>query len=260
MATAPSDTQLGKGSQSRSFQDRFFDAQPSAREFFELFEYLPGAYFYAKDSRHRYVGSNEPVLRDVFGLESLDQLLGKTDLDFQPPALAGAYHAEDRRVMEAGATLPRQLWLVPHVRGAPSWYVSTKSPLRDPDGKVIGIVGVMYRVDSPADREHHFKELSHAIATIEARFSEDLSIAELAEESGLSSSQFNARFRELLRMSLTAYLQKLRVQAAQRLLAQSDRSIADIGHQVGFYDQSHFTKRFRSITGVTPLSYRKRFR
>lgn len=242
------------------FQETFFASQPSAREIFDLFEYLPDAYFYAKDARHRYVGANEPVLREVFGLDSLDQLLGKTDVEFQPPALAEAYHAEDRRVMEAGQILPRQLWLVPHVRGAPSWYVSTKSPLRDPNGSVIGIVGVMYRVDSPADREHHFKELSHAISTIEARFAEDLSIGELAEESGLSSSQFNARFRELLRMSPTAYLQKMRVEAAQRLLAQSDQSIADIGHQVGFYDQSHFTKRFRAITGVTPLAYRKRFR
>ena len=128
------------------FQETFFASQPSAREIFDLFEYLPDAYFYAKDARHRYVGANEPVLREVFGLDSLDQLLGKTDVEFQPPALAEAYHAEDRRVMEAGQILPRQLWLVPHVRGAPSWYVSTKSPLRDPNGSVIGIVGVMYRV------------------------------------------------------------------------------------------------------------------
>jgi AraC-like DNA-binding protein len=37
-------------------------------------------------------------------------------------------------------------------------------------------------------------------------------------------------------------------------------SVTSIGLAVGFFDQSHFTKRFRKFTGMTPLAYRKRFR
>jgi AraC-like DNA-binding protein len=36
--------------------------------------------------------------------------------------------------------------------------------------------------------------------------------------------------------------------------------MAKIAGEAGFYDQSHFTKRFRKVTGMTPLAYRKQFR
>jgi AraC-like DNA-binding protein len=241
------------------FQADFFKLQPVLKPFFELYEYLPNVYFYVKDTRHRYVGANRAVLRDVFGLESQEQLWGKTDLDFQPPVLAEAYHGEDRQVMEENATIPNRVWLVPHVAGTPKWYVSTKTPMHDPRGSVIGIVGVMYPVESPKDREDYFQDLAPVIAALEARFDENLSMKEMADLAGLSSTQFNLRFRKLLRMSPTEYVLRLRVEAAQQRLLRTDREIADIGMDVGFFDQSHFTRRFREITGITPLTYRRRF-
>jgi transcriptional regulator GlxA family with amidase domain len=51
----------------------------------------------------------------------------------------------------------------------------------------------------------------------------------------------------------------LRVQQARRLLAISSKSVAEVAAATGFYDQSHFTKRFRSATGMTPRQYRRRF-
>jgi len=61
-------------------------------------------------------------------------------------------------------------------------------------------------------------------------------------------------------MSPTEYLLSRRIQHAQRLLTQTTKNIAEIGTTIGFYDQSHFTKRFRRVTGMTPLAYRTRFR
>lgn len=127
-------------------------------------------------------------------------------------------------------------------------------------GAVIGLAGVMHLVDTPMDRSLHFQELTPVISLIEERFNEDLSMQEMAENAGLSSTQFNLRFRQILRMSPTEYLQKLRIETAQRLLVRSDKNIASISSEIGFYDQSHFTKRFRKITGLTPLAYRNRFR
>lgn len=259
---SPNSAQRAGGSRSSglAFQSSFFDQQPMAEDLFKLFEFLPSAYFYAKDSQHRYVGMNQKVLHEVFGLDSPDEIFGKTDLDFQPPVLAEAYHAEDRRVLESGKTIAKEVWLVPHVQGSPKWYVSSKTPLRNSTGEVIGLAGVMYRVESPKDKKLHLRELTPAINQMELRFTGDLSMAEMAGHAGLSSTQFNAKFREILRMSPTEYLQKLRVEAAQRLLTKSDKPIAAIGYQVGFYDQSHFTKRFKTTTGLTPLAYRRRFR
>ena len=81
----------------------------------------------------------------------------------------------------------------------------------------------------------------------------------MAVMAGLSSTQFNKRFRELLRMSPSEYILKLRIEVAQNLLNSSNKSIAEISAEAGFYDQSHFTKRFRKVTGMTPMAFRKEF-
>jgi len=143
------------------------------------------------------------------------------------------------------------------VDGFPKWYVSTKTPLRDEDDRILGTMGVMYPVDSPADREAYFHELAPVVAHIEENFRSDLSMEAMAEMARLSRTQFNFRFRQLLRMSPSEYLLKLPVEISQKLLNTTQKSIAEIAVEAGFYDQSHFTKRFRKVTGVTPLAFRK---
>lgn len=243
-----------------AFQDQFLRRCPGARAFFELFEHLPSIFFYAKDEQHRYVGANHLNLRDVFGLSSIDELLGKTDLDFQPPSLAEAYHAEDRKVMETRKPLPSQVWLVPHVRGTPKWYVSSKTPMFDASGRVIGIAGVMYSVDQPQDRAAYFRELAPVISYMEEHFTEAISMREMARMAGLSSTRFNFRFQQILHLSPTEHLLRLRIDAAKQMLVRSDKTIAEIALECGFWDQSHFGKRFQKALGMTPRAYRANFR
>jgi len=243
-----------------AFSDAFYEQHPGARSVIGLFEHLPAVFFYAKDRQHRYVWVNQRTLAEVFGLDSIEDLLGRTDLDFQPPALAEAYHAEDRRVMDSAEAIPNQVWLVPHVRGTPRWYVSSKTPLFAVDDSVIGIAGVMYPIATPEEQASFFRELSPVIRFIEENYTETISMKDMAEMAGLSATQFNLRFRSVLRMSPTDYVLSRRIQDAQKRLTESSESIADIGINVGFVDQSHFTKRFRKVTGMTPLAYRKRFR
>ena len=64
----------------------------------------------------------------------------------------------------------------------------------------------------------------------------------------------------LLGMSPTDYVTKLRVLLARRALERSDQAVGAIALDLGFYDQSHFTRVFRRATGLTPLAYRQRFR
>lgn len=243
-----------------AFSDAFYQKHPSARSVIGLFEHLPSVFFYAKDYQHRYVWVNRPTLEQVFGLDSIEDLLGRTDIDFQPPALAEAYHAEDRRVMENGKEIPNQVWLVPHVRGTPRWYVSSKTPLFASDHTVIGIAGVMYPIATPEEQGSFFKELSPVIRFIEENYAETISMKSMAKMAGLSATQFNVRFQSVLRMSPTDYVLSRRIQDAQKRLVESMEPIAQIGIDVGFVDQSHFTKRFHRFTGMTPLGYRKRFR
>lgn len=243
-----------------AFREAFFQQHPGADAVIGLFDYLPAVFFYAKDCAHRYIGANPRTLEEVFGFSDRAQLLGRTDMEFQPPALAEAYHAEDRRVFAKGQTIANQLWLVPHVRGTPRWYMSTKTPLRDPQGKVIGLAGVMYPVASSAKQKEIFRELLPVIRHIDKHYTESVSMQAMAELAGLSTTHFNARFREVLRMSPSQFLLSRRVEHARRLLTESAKDLSEIAMDSGFYDQSHFTKRFRKVTGITPSAYRRRFR
>ena len=242
------------------FRRAFFRLHPGAESVLELFEHLPSVFFYAKDSQHRYIGVNRATLTEVFGLESSDALLGRTDAEFQPPALAEAYHSEDRRVMDGGQTIPGQVWLVPHVGGTPRWYVSTKTPLRNPKGTVIGLAGVMYPIETPEEESRSFRELLPVIRYIDDHYTEEISMKDMAAMAKLSATHFNARFREILRMSPSQYVLSRRIEHARHLLTDTSLRLAEIGASVGFFDQSHFTKRFRKVTGLTPRSYRQRFR
>jgi len=244
----------------KEFKNAFFSRNPKAKSVIELFNFLPEVYFYAKDASHRYISVNQTTLTNIFGLHSEEELLGRTDSDFQPSALAQAYHAEDLRVMDGRAAIPNRVWLVPHVRGTPQWFVSSKTPLLGNDDEVIGIAGVMYPITTPEEQKDYFQELSPVIKYIDSNFTHNISMSEMAEIAGLSATHFNQRFKSILQMSPSAYVLSRRVQLAQKLLVETEKAIGDVGAEAGFYDQSHFTKRFKRIVGLTPNAYRAQYR
>jgi AraC-like DNA-binding protein len=241
-----------------SFQKEFFSRCPSASTVMTLFDSLPNVAFYAKDVQSRYVRVNAPWVSS-HGVKTEAEMLGRDDRDFHPPAMAEAYIAEDRRVMVARKPIPSQVWLVFHSRRLPHWYVSTKVPLFDPNGNIMGIAGAMYGIEQPAEQQRHFQELLPVIRHIEGHFADNISMSKMASLAGLSSTHFNRRFQQLLRMTPTAYLRTVRIQTARRLLSTTTRTIAAISHDTGFTDQSHFTRFFRETTGLTPGDYRSRY-
>jgi AraC family transcriptional regulator len=99
--------------------------------------------------------------------------------------------------------------------------------------------------------------LFRRIATLmEERLAEDLSLAELACEVGLSPSHFSSLFRNTTGLSPHRYLVQRRLERAQRLLTSTKLSIGEIATMVGFYDQSHLVRHMRRMSGVTPTYIR----
>ena len=239
-------------------QQEFFRRNPSAEGLVSLFEHLPHVLFFAKDRQGRFIKANQPFL-DSIGVDCEHQILGKTARDFHPPALAEAYMADDQGVMSSGRPKPGEIWLMLHRRREPRWYVETKVPLLSANEKVVGIVGTMYRVEQPDELARYLQELSPVALYIERHYAESISMADMAEMAGISSTHFNRRFRQLLRMTPMDYLRRVRLQMAQKLLTTTSDSLAQIAVAIGYSDQSHFTKRFREMTGMTPSTYRKRF-
>lgn len=110
------------------------------------------------------------------------------------------------------------------------------------------------------------KERLVVLQTLEAslRYLEDnlehkLSVEALSEIAGLSTHRFSTLFKEVLGDAPHHYILRRRVDKAMMMLTRSDAPIMDIADQLGFHDQPHFTKLFKSITGVSPTYYRKNF-
>ena len=242
-----------------ALRENFFSKNPGLKHVIDLMATTPDACVFVKDLQSRYMLSNAMHLV-TYDMTNEEELIGKAARDFFPDLLAEAYESNDRRVFESGQPVWNEVWLVPHVRGTPRWFVSSKTPLCDLNGDVMGLAGLMRPIATPEDQKAHFQELQRAIEFIETHFVDEITVDRLAEIAGISVPHFNRRFRQLLRLSPMEYVSSLRMQEAQRRLVTTNQSIGEIAMVTGFFDQSHFTKRFRKSTGMTPLAYRKRFR
>ncbi len=98
--------------------------------------------------------------------------------------------------------------------------------------------------------------LAPVLRLMSERFSQRLGIPGLARAAGLSPSRFHAVFAATFGRSPSAYLQDLRVRAAQRLLIAEDAPISEVAARCGFGDQFHFSRQFRRHCGTSPSAYR----
>ena len=104
-----------------------------------LIDHLPDI-VYVKDREGRFVLINDIHAR-LLGELSPEAAVGKTDFDYYPREMAEAFFADDQRVVRFGEPVTRE---EPgrDAQGKPLWVLTTKAPLRDASGRVIGLVGI----------------------------------------------------------------------------------------------------------------------
>ena len=98
--------------------------------------------------------------------------------------------------------------------------------------------------------------LKTVIAYIHEHLDQSLTLAELASIVFLSPHHFAHLFKQSTGRSPHQYITQCRIERAKRLLRQAGTPIAEICQQVGFQNQSHFTRVFRQYTQTTPKAYR----
>lgn len=101
--------------------------------------------------------------------------------------------------------------------------------------------------------------LRRALEFVHAHLGEDLSIEQIARESYLSAFHFTRLFRNTVGLTPHQYVLRTRLERAKRLMkiAPATSNLTEIGLAVGFFDQAHFTKSFKSATGVSPKVFQK---
>jgi AraC family transcriptional regulator len=100
-------------------------------------------------------------------------------------------------------------------------------------------------------------KLRRAIEVINDRLEVGITLDELAAAAGVSTSHFEVLFKRSTGVSAYQYLIRCRVERAKQLLRHESLSLAEVAARSGFCDQSHLTRHFRRITGVTPGGYRR---
>lgn len=100
--------------------------------------------------------------------------------------------------------------------------------------------------------------LSDALAYIREHATGDLSIDDVATACHRNASTLRKLMREQLGTTFSDYVNRIRIERSIDLLKDPAKSLAEIAVEVGFYDQSHFGKVFRQVTGYTPALYRKK--
>ena len=91
---------------------------------------------------------------------------------------------------------------------------------------------------------------------IHSNYQEQIDLTTIAGNFGFSSAYLSKIFSKHSGNSPSRYLKEYRIMIAKQLLNDSDIPISAISAQTGFVDQFHFSKTFKSVTGVSPSEYR----
>jgi AraC-like DNA-binding protein len=130
--------------------------------------------------------------------------------------------------------------------------------LDDPESLCLWIVRVFDQLKRTAHSDGGPRSdlLKRVLDFIESHFSEDLPVERIAREVCLSPSRLIHRMRSEYNSNLGRCIVEVRMKKAKTLLMETDISISAIAQDVGYRDQSHFTRIFHRHVGFTPKDYR----
>lgn len=224
-----------------------------------LFDHIPECMFFVKDRDGKFLVVNEAMAR-VFGAPSCQDAVGKTDADYLPSYIAESYRRDDLALLESGEPMCNRVELVTSPEGIVDWIMTTKVPLKDSSGSIIGVAGFARPYEGELTASTMPEELQAAISHIRKEFRDRLRVPELADLAGRSVSAFERSFKKHLHMTPTDFIRRIRVHRACQQLIQSQATLAKIANDCGFSDQAHFSREFKRVMLTTPVIYRQKHR
>ncbi|MDB6155840.1 MAG: putative sensor protein [Chthoniobacteraceae bacterium] len=139
---------------------------------------------YVKDLEGRYLLDNQAHMRQI-GAKSLEEVIGKTGIDFFPAHTAAAFQADDERVMRTGRPIINRHECVDEGSRSKLWLSTTKVPLRDVDGEVAGIIGISRDITARKDAEAQLARYTEELREKNAEMEDDLNMAREVQQAFL---------------------------------------------------------------------------
>ena len=116
--------------------------------------------------------------------------------------------------------------------------------------------GDPYAVEAVRERQGQGGTVRAILGYIEASMPGPISLAELSKAFFMSEGHLSRLFRKEMGMSIIAYVKRMRIQMAARMLLDSGEPVSVIAVRVGVNDANYFCRMFKSVMGISPSEYR----
>lgn len=232
-----------------------FNSLIGAEQSFSLLELIPDTHAWVKSRSGVFVFGNR-LFYQRFGISSMQGLTGKTDFDLAPADMAQRYREDDDQVLKGGVITDR-LELILGQGDTVEWFLTSKWSVHDPEGNIIGSIGISRHLNRSERKAVPFRELGAPIDYIREHFASRLSVEALAKACNISVSALERRFKKHLEKTPLQYINEVRLENARKLLLETDKAIGTIAQETGFADHSHFTRAFTRQYKLSPSKARK---
>lgn len=221
-----------------------------------LFDAMPDVAFFVKDHEGRYRTINASLV-ERHGLSNKSQVIGKRPCDISSGDFGSIPSQQDERVLRTGTAIHDHLELQWHTPQQSCWCLTTKLPIVDSSGQVVGLIGISRDVRAPINAKDIPDGLVKVLERFDRHINEPVSPSSLARSAGMSPIRFARLMKRLFGLTPSQYIAKHRVSTASDMLRDTNESIADIALACGYYDHSAFSRAFHKLTGVSPTAFRE---
>ncbi len=224
----------------------------------QMFDQVPETAFFIKDGQGRYVTVNHSLLAR-HGLTCKRDAIGKRPSDICSGDFGKLPSEQDSLVLESGVPIIDHLEMQWEMPGRPVWCLTTKIPLKDNHGRVIGIVGFSRDVRTTVAPSAVPATFALAIEQFERELPSEATPAWLAKLAQMPSHRFARTMKLIFGLTPSQYIAKSRLGKASNLLLQTNRSISEIAQICGYFDHSAFSRAFKKATGASPINFRRQW-
>ena len=119
------------------------------------------------------------------------------------------------------------------------------------------ILDIHTRINNSDGSGKNGQKMKEAVEYIRENYNKDLNMAVVSNHISMNYSLFSCTFKQYTGSNFVNYLKELRIAKAKQLLADTDMKIIEISQTVGYENEKHFMKIFKTECGVSPSEYRK---
>lgn len=135
------------------------------------------------------------------------------------------------------------------------YYYTTIDEYYEAIGRIMAAIN--QKMDHEYDDYRNRIKIEQALDYINRHYQEDINMAMVSNDVSMNYSVFSLTFKEYTGQNFVNYLKEIRLKEAKRLLDETDQKVIEISAAVGYENEKHFMKTFKSVYGVTPSEYRK---